>query len=202
MPASKDEKAAPGDITRCLQDWRGGDQDALSRLTAAVYRELRRLASALFAGESGDRTLQPTALVHELYLQLPSVQHMDWQSRAQFLSVAARIMRNILVDHARKRHAAKRGGGVAPVIVDARIDDPALKSDVLEINDALDRLGEHYPRQSRVVELRFFGGLTADETCEVLSATGVECSLRTVERDWTFARAWLQNDLQNATGPS
>ena len=193
-----DESVAPGDITRCLQDWRGGDEEALSRLTAAVYRELRRLASFLFAAESGGRTLQPTALVHELYLQLPSVQHLDWKSRAQFLSVAAKIMRNILVDHARKRHAAKRGGGVAPVIVDPQVDDPALKCDVLVINTALDRMSEHYPRQSRVVELRFFGGLTADETCQVLSATGVECSLRTVERDWTFARAWLQN----AIGPN
>jgi RNA polymerase sigma factor (TIGR02999 family) len=140
--------------------------------------------------------------VHELYLQRPGVQQLDWQSRAQFLSVAARMMRNILVDHARRRHAAKRGGGAAPVIVDPPAEDPALKSDVLVINDALDRMSEHYPRQSRVVELRFFGGLTTEETSEVLSATGVECSLRTVERDWTFARAWLQNDLQNAIGPS
>jgi RNA polymerase sigma factor (TIGR02999 family) len=195
MPAIESKSAAPGDITQCLRDWRDGDEQALDRLTAAVYRELRRLASVLFAAESGDRTLQPTALVHELYLQLPSVQHLDWQSRAQFLGVAARIMRNILVDHARKRHAAKRGGGVAPVIVDPQIEDPALKSDVLVINTALDRLGEHYPRQSRVVELRFFGGLTTEETCEVLTATGVECSQRTVERDWTFARAWLQNAI-------
>jgi RNA polymerase sigma factor (TIGR02999 family) len=195
MPAIESKSAAPGDITQCLRDWRDGDEQALDRLTAAVYRELRRLASVLFAAESGDRTLQPTALVHELYLQLPSVQHLDWQSRAHFLGVAARIMRNILVDHARKRHAAKRGGGVAPVIVDPQIEDPALKSDVLVINTALDRLGEHYPRQSRVVELRFFGGLTTEETCEVLTATGVECSQRTVERDWTFARAWLQNAI-------
>jgi RNA polymerase sigma factor (TIGR02999 family) len=193
-----DERAASGEITRSLQDWRGGDEDALSRLTAAVYRELRRLASSLFAAESGDRTLQPTALVHELYLQLPSVRQLDWQSRAQFLNVAAKMMRNILVDHARKRHAAKRGGGVAPVMVDPQVDDPALKSDVLVINTALDRMSEHYPRQSQVVELRFFGGLTTEETCQVLSATGVECSQRTVERDWTFARAWLQN----AIGPN
>lgn len=195
MAASEDGNTAPGDITRCLQEWRGGDADALSRLTAAVYRELRRRASFLFAAESGSRTLQPTALVHELYLQLPSVQHLDWQSRAQFLSVAARIMRNILVDHARRRHALKRGGGEAPVRVDALVEDPALKADVLVINDALDRLSEHYPRQSRVVELRFFGGLTNEETCEVLSATGVECSQRTVERDWTFARAWLHDAI-------
>jgi RNA polymerase sigma factor (TIGR02999 family) len=198
MAAGEQESGEYGEITRSLQDWRGGDEQALSRLTAAVYRELRRQASFLFAAESGDRTLQPTALVHELYLQLPSVQHLDWQSRAQFLSVAARIMRNILVDHARKRHAAKRGGGAAPVIVDAQVDDPALRTDVLVINDALDRMSAHYPRQSRVVELRFFGGLTNEETCEVLTATGVECSQRTVERDWTFARAWLQN----AIGPN
>ena len=146
MPALDDERAAPGDITRSLREWHCGDEDALSRLTAAVYGELRRLASSLFAAESGDRTLQPTALVHELYLQLPSVQHLDWQSRAQFLSVAAKNMRNILVDHARKLHAGKRGGGVTPVIVDAQIDQPALKSDVLVINDALDRLSDHYPR--------------------------------------------------------
>jgi|HubBroStandDraft_4_1064222.scaffolds.fasta_scaffold406480_1 RNA polymerase sigma factor (TIGR02999 family) len=195
MPANDDGSTASGDITRCLQDWRGGDEDALSRLTAVVYRELRRLASSLFAGESGDRTLQPTALVHELYMQLPSVQHLDWQSRAQFLNVAARMMRNILVDHARRRHAAKRGGGAPAIMVEALVDDPALKADVLVINDALDRLSEHYPRQSRVVELRFFGGLTNEETCQVLGATGVECSQRTVERDWTFARAWLQNAI-------
>jgi RNA polymerase sigma factor (TIGR02999 family) len=184
-----------GDITRCLQNWRGGEQDALQQLTAAVYRELRRLAGSLFAGESSSHTLQPTALVHELYVQLPGVQHIDWQSRAQFLNVAAKMMRNILVDHARKRHAAKRGGGLEPVIVDSAIDDPALRVDVLVINDTLERFSEDCPRQSRVVELRFFGGLTAEETADVLRATGVECSLRTVERDWTFARAWLQNAI-------
>jgi RNA polymerase sigma factor (TIGR02999 family) len=192
------EQDSAGQITRFLQEWRGGDEEALARLTDAVYRELRRMASGLFAGESGGRTLQPTALVHELYLQLPSVQHLDWQSRAQFLSVAAKIMRNILVTHARKRHAAKRGGGSVAVMVDPDVEDPALRSDVLVINDALDRLGQHFPRQSRVVELRFFGGLTAEETYQVMAATGTECSLRTVERDWTFARAWLQN----AIGPS
>jgi RNA polymerase sigma factor (TIGR02999 family) len=148
--------------------------------------------------DCGDRTLQPTALVHELYLQLPSVQHLDWQSRAQFLRDAAKMMRRILVDHARKRQAAKRGGGALPVIVDLHAEDPALKSDVLVINDALDRMSMQFLRQSHVVELRFFGALTTEETREVLSVTGVECSQRTVERDWTFARAWLQN----AIGPS
>lgn len=194
--APDDNPASPaGDITLCLQNWRGGDEHALSQLTAAIYRELRRLAGALFAGESSGHTLQPTALVHELYLQLPGIQHIDWQSRAQFLNVAARMMRNILVDHARKRQAAKRGGGADPLIVEPSIEDRALRADVLIINDALERFGENYPRQSHVVELRFFGGLTVEETAEVLSATGVECSLRTVERDWTFARAWLQNAI-------
>jgi RNA polymerase sigma factor (TIGR02999 family) len=185
-----------GEITRCLQNWRKGDESALTALTAAVYRELRRLAGNLFAGESGSRTLQPTALVHELYLQLPGVQHVDWRSRAQFLNVAAKMMRNILVDHARKRNAAKRGSGVQPLLVDPSVEDRALRVDVLVINDALERFSLDYPRQSRVVELRFFGGLTAEETVQVLNDTGVECSLRTVERDWTFARAWLQNAIE------
>jgi RNA polymerase sigma factor (TIGR02999 family) len=186
---------APGNITRFLQEWRSGDEEALARLTAEVYRELRRLAGALFARESGERTLQPTALVHELYLQLPDVQHIDWQSRAQFLNVAARMMRNILVDHARKRNAAKRGGGETPVVKESAVKDPAMEIDVLMVDAALERFTEQYPRQSRVVELRFFGGLTAEETAEVLNATGTETSLRTVERDWTFARAWLENAI-------
>ncbi len=187
--------AAPGNITRFLQEWRSGDEEALARLTAEVYRELRRLAGALFARESGERTLQPTALVHELYLQLPGVQHIDWQSRAQFLNVAAKMMRNILVDHARKRNAAKRGGGETAVVKESAFKDPAMEVDVLMVDAALERFTEQYPRQSRVVELRFFGGLTAEETAEVLNATGTETSLRTVERDWTFARAWLENAI-------
>jgi len=189
------EQVSAGEITRFLQEWRGGDEEALSRLTVAVYRELRRLASALVAGESGGRTLQPTALVHELYLQLPSVQRMEWQSRGHFLGVSARIMRNILVSNARRRHAAKRGGGATAVLRVEGAEDPALTADVLVINDALDRLSEHFPRQGRVVELRFFGGLTAEETRQVLAADGIECSLRSVERDWTFARAWLQHAI-------
>jgi RNA polymerase sigma factor (TIGR02999 family) len=147
------------------------------------------------AGQAGKRTIQPTALVHELYFQLPGVQHFDWQSRAQFLNVAAKMMRNILVDHARKRLAAKRGGGEAPVIAEARFEDAALSVDVIQVNAALDRFADEYPRQARVVELRFFGGLSVTETSEVLTATGVESSVRTVERDWTFARAWLEDAI-------
>jgi RNA polymerase sigma-70 factor, ECF subfamily len=186
---------SPGIITRCLKDWRGGDEEALSRLTAAVYRELRRLAGAVMNGQAGKRTIQPTALVHELYLQLPGVQGFDWQSRAQFLNVSAKMMRNILVDHARKRLAAKRGGGESPTAVEGLVHDPALNVDVLMVHEALERFAVEHPRQSRVVELRFFGGLSAEETCEVLKVEGESSSLRTVERDWTYARAWLEDAI-------
>ena len=111
------------------------------------------------------------------------------------MNVAAKMMRNILVDHARKRNAAKRGGGETAVVKESAFKDPAMEVDVLMVDAALERFTEQYPRQSRVVELRFFGGLTAEETAEVLNATGTETSLRTVERDWTFARAWLENAI-------
>jgi RNA polymerase sigma factor (TIGR02999 family) len=198
MPSNKPEDSRPGIITRCLTDWRNGDEEALDRLTTAVYRELRRLAARAMAGQAGRRTIQPTALVHELYLQLPGVQHFDWQNRAHFLNVAAKMMRNILAGHARKRLAAKRGGGWVLAIADPSCEDSALRLDVLMVHEALDRLTGEYPRQARVVELRFFGGLSAEETCEVLSATGIESSLRTVERDWAFARAWLEDAIGSA----
>ena len=124
-----------------------------------MYRELRRLAAASLRGESRGQTLQPTALVHELYFQLPDVQHIDWQSRGQFLNVAAKMMRNILVDHARKRRAAKRGGGAHQTDGQPGLEDGALDIDVLLVHESLDRLADDYPRHARVVELRFFGGL-------------------------------------------
>ena len=189
------DDSSPGLITRCLTEWRNGDEGALDRLTIAVYRELRRLAGAAMIGQAGRRTIQPTALVHELYFQLPDVQHFDWQNRAHFLNVAAKMMRNILAGHARKRQAAKRGGGMVATIADPLREDAALSLDVLLVHEALERFGGEYPRQARVVELRFFGGLSAGETCEVLTATGVEVSLRTVERDWAFARAWLEDSI-------
>src|SRR5581483_3138202 len=123
------------------------------------------------------------------------------QSRAQFLNVAAKMMRNILVDHARRRNAAKRGGEAVRVTVDPQMEDPALQVDVLLIHETLERFAEQYPRQARVVELRFFGGLTAEETSEVLRATGGDGSLRTVERDWTFARAWLHDAIAGEERP-
>ncbi len=195
MPLNRRGDSPPGAITECLAEWRDGDELALDRLTTAVYRELRRLAAAAMSGQTGPRTIQPTILVHELYLQLPGVQHFDWQNRAHFLNVAAKMMRNILTAHARKRQAAKRGGGLEITFGDPQCDDPALSLDVLLVNQALDRFSSTYPRQARVVELRFFGGLSAEETREVLTAAGVESSLRTVERDWAFARAWLEDAI-------
>lgn len=185
-------------ITHWLQEWREGDPNGLRLLTAAVYRELRRLAGSLMRGQQAPITIQPTALVHELYMRLPAVQRIDWQSRAQFLNVAAAMMRNILVDHARKRHALKRGGPQNLVRVGSEPLSPGVDVDILVIHQVLERFAVDYPRQARVVELRFFGGLTLEETAEVLSAAGAEVSSRTVERDWTFARAWLRNELNAA----
>jgi RNA polymerase sigma factor (TIGR02999 family) len=182
-------------ITQSLQDWRAGDDAALNRLTAAVYRELHRMAGYILSGRQASLTVQPTVLVHELYFKLPELQAVDWQSRAHFLNVAAKVMRNILVDHARARQAAKRGGGLETVIADPSGQDRALHIDVLTVSEALDRLAERHARQARVVELRFFGGLTSEEISQVLSADGEEVSLRTVERDWTFSRAWLERNL-------
>jgi RNA polymerase sigma factor (TIGR02999 family) len=188
--------SAPGLMTQCLQEWRAGDDGALARLASQVYNELRRLAGSVLMRHAETPTVQVTSLVHDLYLQLPDVQGIDWQSRGHFLNVAARMMRNILVDHARRRTALKRGSGAAGFYTDVGAEDPALQVDVMAVDRALDAFAGSYPRQARVVELRFFGGLTAAETAEVLRATGVESSLRTVERDWTFARAWLKNAIQ------
>ena len=197
MPAWEPSDSTPGAITLCLQDWRSGDEAALDRLTTEVYRELRRLAGSVMNGQAGRRTIQPTALVHELYLRLPGVRDFDWQSRAQFLNVSAKMMRNILVDHARKRQRLKRGGGDSAPMTDVQVDDASLSVDVLLVHEALDRFSREYPRQAQVVELRFFGGLSVEETSEVLTLGGTECSLRTVERDWTFARAWLEDAIGN-----
>ncbi len=192
------QESSTSNITTWLLRWRSGDETALPQISDAVYRELRRLAGAMFRNESPGHTLQPTALVHELYLQLPGMQEFDWKSRAQFFAVAARIMRNILVDHARRRGAQKRGAGME--IAMPEISYPGVSLDVLVVDQALERFSAEHGRQAQVVELRFFGGLTADETAEVLRQQGVDCSLRTVERDWRFARAWLQDAINATTG--
>jgi RNA polymerase sigma-70 factor, ECF subfamily len=195
---NQSEESRAGDITQCLQRWRDGDADALRLLTDAVYHELRRIAAVSWRSEYGPRTLQPTALVHELFLQLPGIRHLDWHSRIQFLNVSARMMRHILVDRARARRASRRGGEAVRVTWHPGREDAAMDIDVLVIHEALERFTGRYPRHARVVELRFFGGLTSQETADVLTQDGTESSLRTVERDWAFARAWLQDAIRTA----
>ena len=195
MPA--DQADASASITSLLVQWREGDKNVLPHLTTLVYAELRRMAAAFLNSERKDHTLQPTALVHELYLKLPDVRTFDWKCRAQFMSISARMMRNILVDHARARSADKRGGG-ALLRLEDQTAEAAVAPDILLVDAALNRFSTQYPRQALVVEFRFFGGLTAEETVEAINAEGREVSLRTIERDWKFAKAWLQNELREA----
>jgi len=181
------------DITRWLVRWREGDAEALDRLTRLVYAELRYMAAALLLKERKGHTLEPTALVHELYLQLAGTHAIDWKSRGHFFAISSKLMRRILVDHARRRARVKRGSGNVE-----RLDEEALAvpgPDVIQVDAAVSRLARKHPRQAAVVELHFFGGLTAEETVEALKASGEEVSLRTVERDLRFSRAWLQDEL-------
>ncbi|MGA3188682.1 MAG: ECF-type sigma factor [Bryobacteraceae bacterium] len=183
------------EITQWLVRWRDGDEKALDGLTRLVYADLRRVAAGLLRAERDGHTMQPTALVHELYTQLSVSKPpgIEWQCRGQFFAIAARLMRQILVDCARKRSAQKRRNMyLAPFAGNGL---KAGGSDLLEVDMALSRLAKEHPRQALVVELRFFGGLTAEETAEAIRASGEEISLRTVERDWRFSRAWLQNEL-------
>ncbi|HXD21692.1 MAG TPA: sigma-70 family RNA polymerase sigma factor [Vicinamibacterales bacterium] len=182
----------PGDVTRLLLAWTNGDRDAVEDLIPVVYEELRRIAARYFRHERPDQTLQATALVHETYFKLIDQDHARWQNRAQFFGVAAQLMRRILVDHARMRVAAKRGGGMTPMtLVDVAGTSSPRGIDVIALDDALARLASLYPEQGRLVELRYFGGLTIDETGE---AMGI--SPATVKRQWTVARAWLLRDLK------
>lgn len=174
-------------VTFWLQRWHDGTDGALEQLTHLVYDDLRRLAARYLRDEGPGHTLQATALVHELYLRMASVQEMDWKGRAHFISVAAQMMRRILIDHARKRQALKRDAGQAPPAPYPEAAGP----DILDVNAALDRFAVDYPRHARIVELRFFGGLDAPEIAQVL-----DLSLRTVERDWHFAKAWLQQECR------
>jgi RNA polymerase sigma factor (TIGR02999 family) len=179
------------DITMLLKAWGSGDVSALERLTALVYDELRRIARRYMRNERLGHTLQATALINEVYLRLVEVDNVEWRDRAQFFAVSAQIMRNILVDAARARGSAKRGGGAARLDIEkAPLIGLESASYILALHDALASFAKLAPRQARVVELRYFGGLTEEETAEVLGA-----SPRTVRRDWQFARAWLQREL-------
>ena len=180
------------EVTRLLIDWSNGDPVALDQLMPMVYSELRSLASRYLRRERIDHTLQPTALVNEAYLRLVDQRSVRWQNRAHFFGVAAQMMRRILVDHAKSHHRAKRGGGARNVSLDEAIgvtDERA--AGLVALDEALTRLAELDERKSRVVELRYFGGLSVEETAEVL-----QVSVNTVLRDWKLAKAWLYNQIK------
>jgi RNA polymerase sigma factor (TIGR02999 family) len=187
----------PEDVTELLVAWSAGDQGARDRLLPLVYGELRRRAAARLRRERPGHTLQPTALVHEAYLRLVDQRRPQWQNRAQFFGVAAELMRRILVDRARARRAAKRSGQWTRVSLEepAGLAGPA-SPDVLDLDGALTRLAAFDPRMSRIAELRFFGGLSLQETGEILGL-----SIATVERDWRAARAWLFKELSARPDP-
>jgi len=177
---------SPKEVSRLLVDWGNGDQAALDELIPLVYDELRRLAGRYMRRESQGHTLQTSALVNEAYLRLVDQKSVKWQNRAHFFGVAAQVMRRILVDHARSRSRAKRGGGAHMVSL---AEQAAISNDaeeVIALDDALKSLAEMDPRKSQIVEMKFFGGLTTEEVAEVLKVTS-----RTVEREWRKAKAWL-----------
>ena len=179
------------DITGTLLKVSGGDEDAAARLLPYVYDELRRLAAAFLRRERPDHTLQPTALVHEAYLRLIDQSRVDWKNRAHFCAVASEMMRRILVDHARKHHAAKRGGSETRISLADAVSFPQnVEIEVLAVDEALIDLTRLDPQQGKLVELRFFGGLTLDETAEVMGV-----SRSTVQREWNLAKAFLYNQL-------
>ncbi len=182
---------SPGEVTNLLIQLKKGNREAQSRLIPLVYAELRRVAARYMRGEQPGHSLQATALVHEAYLRLAGQQDISWQNRAHFFGVAANIMRRILVDHARAKQARKRGGSIQKVSFDeAVLVQPEPPRDFLALDEALERLAQRDARQSRVVELRFFGGLSEEEAAEVLGI-----SVRTVKRDWAVARAWLYKEI-------
>lgn len=184
-------KPASGEVTRLLQSWSFGDRNALNSLAPLVYGELRRLAGGYLRRERCDHTLQPTALIHEAYLRLVDQTQVQSPTRAQFFAIASNLMRQILVNHAERHRAAKRGGGNKIALRDeiAAIQPPEL--DLIALDRALYKLAQVDPRQSRIVELRFFGGLTEDEIAEILEVSPI-----TVKRDWRTARASLYAQLQ------
>lgn len=180
-----------GDLTRLLIDFGNGDRDSLDALFPVVYDELRRLASSYLRRERSDHTLQPTALVHEAYMKLIDQREVDWENRAQFFGIAAQIMRRILIKHAEKHHAEKRGGNLQKVELDEAIGFFEKRNlDLLALDEALTKLAELDERQARIVELHFFGGLKNEEIAEVIGV-----SLATVKRDRTTAKAWLLREL-------
>lgn len=187
-----DPAPSAGPVTQWLLDWGRSDKRGLDQMLPVLYQELHRLAGHYLSREATGHTLQPTALVHEAYLRLVDQRRVDWRNRAQFLGLAANMMRRILVNHARDRAAQKRGGGAAAVSL-SLVEAPSGRPDVelIALEDALQRLAALDERKSKVVELKFYGGLTIEEIAEVLQISGA-----TVEREWAFARAWLYDAIE------
>jgi RNA polymerase sigma factor (TIGR02999 family) len=186
--------SAPEKVTQLLIDWREGNAAALTDLTPLVYEDLRRLAHHYMSGQRPDHTLQATALVNEAYLRMADQTNPSWQNRAHFFAIAARAMRHILVDYARRYRAQKRGGGAVKVeLEEAALVSAAQATEIVDLHDALENLAALDSRKAEVVELKYFGGLNYDEIAEVLKISPI-----TVRRDWEFARTWLYTRLQSA----
>ena len=185
------DSSAPNEITEQLIAWSEGDPAAQEKLIAAVYQELRRMADRYLRSEDSGHSLQPTALVHEAYLRLIDQRKVNWQNRAHFFGVAAQMMRRILIDHAKTKHRMKRGGDAVRVSLDDNMNFTQERAgELLALDDALHALAVMDQRKSRVVELRYFGGLSVEETAQVLGISG-----KTVMRDWNLAKAWLYREL-------
>lgn len=181
----------PNEITELLVAWSGGDKKALDELMQIVYEELRRLAHRQLAKERQDHTLQTTALVNEAYLKLVDQKRMKWQSRSHFFALSSQLMRRILIDYARSRQYAKRGGGASALPLDEALAvAPERAAEMIALDEALTELAKHDERKARIVELRFFAGMSIDETSELLGV-----SPGTVMKDWTLAKAWLQREM-------
>jgi RNA polymerase sigma-70 factor (ECF subfamily) len=190
----KDPARSPHEITQLLAEWSDGNQTALDKLYPLVYDELHKMANRYMKRERKDHTLQTTALINEAYVRMVDQKNVHWENRAHFFAISAQIMRRILIDHARRHHYAKRGGGALKVSLDETAmvaSDPA--PDMLLLDEALNRLAEMDPRRGQVVELRYFGGLNNEEIAEVL-----KISENTVTRDWNMARAWLYQELSGS----
>ncbi|HKH91163.1 MAG TPA: sigma-70 family RNA polymerase sigma factor [Gemmatimonadaceae bacterium] len=195
-PEQPPSSTSAPDVTGLLLAWGRGDQSAADRLVPAVYDELRRQAERAMRREGGEHTLQATALVHESYLRLVDQRQVEWRNRAHFFAIASTVMRRILVDHARARLTAKRGGGAIQITlagVEAGHASDSGDVDLLALHEALERLSVLDPDQARLVELRYFGGLTIEETAEALAV-----SPATVKREWALARAWLRRELSGS----
>jgi len=194
LPRMEQMSSSEEEVTALLRRWRDGDEAALNKLTPLVYDELHRLAHKYIRRERPGHTLQTTALVNEAYVRLVDQNSVDWQNRAHFFGVAAQVMRHILVDYARQQTAVKRGGGVERFNLDeGLIISKESAAELVALDEALKALSNLYPRRSKVVELRYFGGLNNKEASEILNV-----SETTIERDWRFARAWLFREMRPA----